>query len=97
MYVAGVEKSRILKAQVPYHVSNATKLVPTSLFPRDAETIPNDLSNYTVKFLDFTQAKEQSGDVCNGQVCCSYAVNISEIYRPLFKSVSFRKVIPISI
>lgn len=87
MYVAGVDRTRISRAEVPYHVSDATKRSPTSLYPRGAFSIPNDLSNYTVKFLDFSQANAQSGDVCNGQVCCSYAVNISGILPARHRTV----------
>lgn len=78
MYVTGVEGTRIMRAQVPYHVSSATKRRPTSLNPRQSSIIPNDLSQYNVKFLDFSHSKEQSGDLCHGQICCSYAVQVTE-------------------
>lgn len=78
MYVTGVEGTRIMKAQVPYHVSSATKLRPISLNARKSVLLPNDLSQYNVRFLDFSQSKEQSGDLCQGQICCSYAVKVTE-------------------
>lgn len=78
MYVSSVEKTRIMKAQVPFEVSSTGKRQPVSISSRKAITLPNLLSAYNVKFLDFGLSKEHSGKICHEKVCCSYKVNVTE-------------------
>lgn len=43
------------------------------------DLLEDDLSRYTVKFLNFTENLSQAGRVCNNGICCNYNVVISEI------------------
>lgn len=38
----------------------------------------DDLSEYTVKFLDFSENLRQSGSVCNKAICCNYNVEVDD-------------------
>lgn len=43
------------------------------------DLLQDDLSRYTVEFLNFTENVSHAGRVCNNGICCNYNVEISEI------------------
>lgn len=53
------------------------KMSTESLINR-TELYQEDLTQFTIEFLDFSKTKKQSGNVCNNGLCCNYTVEVTD-------------------
>lgn len=54
-----------------------TNLKPEDL-PYEINLSQDDLTEFTVTFLDFATNSSQIGSVCNKAICCNYSIEVSD-------------------
>lgn len=82
IFVSGWEKTKILKAQVPYTPStsldtfmSAKMDVSFSTAQAKLKIRQEDMNEFAFKFLDFShQQGRHKGNLCHGKICCRYDV-----------------------
>lgn len=74
---------------MPYEVTLNTdiKRERVAVATRPAANFPKGVNEYTVRFLDLAQSDKQTGEVCNGKICCSYDIN-AETFEDFYSTVS---------
>lgn len=53
-------------------------------YARNVETLDllkDDLTEYNVQFLNFTENSQQVGSVCNNGICCNYNMSVSDNWK----------------
>lgn len=54
------------------------KTTKTEKIPEEIILSQDDLSEFTVRFLNFTENLSQNGVVCNNGVCCNYTIRVND-------------------
>ncbi|XP_055305813.1 vanin-like protein 1 [Sitodiplosis mosellana] len=57
--------------------SNESSFQPKK-YPFEMKLYQDNLTEYTVTFLDFSKNLKQSGKVCNKAICCDYNIEVSD-------------------
>lgn len=79
--------TKVLKAKIPINgaatdFSDESKYVVESNDGLQAEKYLNlwkeDLSKYSIRFLDFATNSTQTGELCQNDICCRYSIDVKD-------------------